>query len=113
MTDYGALEYEYVQNMPLYQLLGNLDSEQKVMNSRPQRKALASKNGEIWVQPSGCIVCAHGNTRKTLLKMSVSPDAKFKSAGIVRCNCKLSVPRRMGSIFVTTCKKLALTTTPT
>ena len=51
-------------NLPssLYELLGALGAEQKTVMSRPQRKAFASAESEVWVQPTGTIVCAHGNS---------------------------------------------------
>jgi len=67
-----------------------------------QRFVLTTHEGnEIWVQPSGTIVCRHGNSQKTLNKLNTNKTARFRSASIVKCNCRsLSIPRRVGSVFV-------------
>ena len=83
----------------LYKLLGNLGAEQKVINTRPQRKAIATSDGEVWVQPTGTLVCTHGNTRKALAKIAAGRGVSFKRKLSVTCNCVLKVPRRTGSIF--------------
>ena len=83
----------------LYKLLGNLGAEQKVVNTRPQRKAITTSDCEVWVQPTGTLVCKHGNTRKVLAKIAAGRGASFKRKSFVTCNCVLKVPRRTGSIF--------------
>ena len=88
-----------LSELPLYQLLGELGTEQKLVNTRPQRKALTTRSSEIWVQPNGTLVCAHGNTRKTLVKMTKGMKTGFKRKSTEVCGCRLSVPRRVGSIF--------------
>ena len=96
-------------NLPssLYELLGALGAEQKTVMSRPQRKAFASAESEVWVQPIGTIVCAHGNTRKMVERM-INADAstRFRCKSIQHCRCKLYIPRRNGSVFASTPKRV-------
>ena len=83
-------------------LLGLLGAEEANVNTRPQRYALATHTGvEIWVQPTGSLVCKHGNTKKILTKVATKDDSsKFRSSRITKCDCALNIPRRVGSIFV-------------
>ena len=97
LTDYGLEKRDGTTALPLYKLLGALGAEQKVINTRPQRKTLTTREGEVWVQPAGTLVCAHGNTRKTLAKIAVG--AALKRKAVVLCDCTLKVPRRTGSVF--------------
>ena len=82
-----------------YQLLGALDAEQKVLNTRPQRKALTTPEGELWMQPSGTLVCTHGNTRKMLSRFAAGHAPSFKRKSLTPCKCTLRIPRRRGSVF--------------
>jgi hypothetical protein len=82
----------------LFKFLGTMGSEEKVMNTRPQRLALKTPSCELWVQPVGTIVCEHGNSRKVLNRM-INDAARFKRKGVVKCNCKMQLPRRIGSVF--------------
>lgn len=100
LTEYPKLEADASLELPLYQLLAEVGAEQKMVNTRPQRKALTTRDSEIWVQPNGTLVCTHGNTRKTLAKMSKGMKGGFKRKSTKVCDCRLSVPRRVGSIFV-------------
>jgi len=100
LTEYVKLETDASLELPLYQLLAEVGAEQRMVNTRPQRKALATPSSEIWVQPNGTLVCVHGNTRKTLAKMAKGVKAGFKRKSTEVCACRLSVPRRVGSIFV-------------
>ena len=90
----------------LFTMLGHFGAPEITNNTRPQRKALTTHAGiELWIQPSGTLVCKHGNTRKMLSKMK-SDAANFRSSRVVKCDCTLSIPRRIGSIFAP--KKKAL-----
>ena len=95
----------------LYKQLGALNAEETTFNTRPQRFALTTHEGvELWVQPSGTLVCKHGNTKKTLNKLlqNTNDKAKFRSSRIVKCGCtSLAVPRRVGSVFAAAKSKLA------
>ena len=83
----------------LYKVLGEIGSEETRPSSRPQRLALRMSSGaEVWVQPSGTLVCRHGNSRKILARMNQG-EKRFRSKGVVKCNCVLTVPRRVGSVF--------------
>ena len=86
----------------LYKLLGVLGAEEANVNTRPQRYALTTHAGvEVWVQPTGTLVCKHGNTKKLLTKVATKDDrSKFRSSRITKCRCTLSIPRRVGSVFV-------------
>jgi len=98
----------------LYKLLGTMGAEEKVVNTRPQRKALTSAEGDVWVQPAGTLVCVHGNTVKPLAKIAkmakitVEADqhrtSSFKRKAVVFCACLLKVPRRRGSVFAVASK---------
>ena len=92
----------------LYGLLGALDAPEKEIDSRPQRLALKTAGAELWIQPSGMVVCEHGNSRKILSKLceqrklcspAESPPVHFRSKRVARCDCIMKVPRRHGSIF--------------
>jgi len=95
----------------LYGLLGALGASEKEINSRPQRLALKTAGTELWVQPSGMIVCEHGNSRKILSKLckqrqrerrspeASMPPAHFRAKRVTRCGCIMKVPRRQGSVF--------------
>ena len=83
----------------LFELLVVLGAEEKAAYGRPQRKALGEGDNEVWVQPAGTLVCQHGNTRKTLLKIKQG-SSTFKRKSTVRCSCTIAVPRRVGSVFV-------------
>ena len=91
--------------VPLYQLLRELGAEEKVIHSRPQRKVLGSGDSETWVQPSGTIVCAHGNTRHTVERMKADPSMRFKRKSIQKCCCTILIPKRIGSVFACTPKR--------
>jgi hypothetical protein len=84
---------------PLYKLLHVLGAEEKTIRSRPQRKVLGSGESEIWVQPSGTIVCAHGNTRKMVERMKADPSTRFKCKSIQKCHCTVQFPKRIGSVL--------------
>lgn len=104
MTDYKVDEALWPkQTCSLYKLLGALGNEEIECNTRPQRFALKTHTGdELFIQPSGTLVCRHGNTKKTLIKLNANPTAKFRSSRTVKCGCtSLSVPRRVGSVFAT------------
>ena len=106
MTDYNLrcnpCEDATLAEQPLYKLLGAIGSEERVVNTRPQRKALVTREGEIWVQPSGTLVCEHGNARKLLTKIASGKAQVFKRKSTVACSCKLKIPRRFGSVFAST-----------
>ena len=86
----------------LFKLVGSLGAAEIKANTRPQRFVFTTHEGsEIWVQPSGTIVCKHGNSQKTLNKLNTCKNARFRSKSIVKCSClSLSIPRRVGSVFV-------------
>ena len=95
------------ENLPvhsgsLFKLCGSLGTAEITANTRPQRFVLTTHEGhELWVQPSGTIVCKHGNSRKTLNKLNTCKTARFRSSSIVKCDCRsLRIPRRVGSVFV-------------
>jgi hypothetical protein len=84
----------------LYKLLGLLGHKEIKNNTRPQRFALTTHaNAEIWVQPTGTLVCKHGNSKKMLAKIQKAEPTSFRSKKMVMCNCSLSVPRRVGTVF--------------
>ena len=100
LTTYNVAESDWPKTEgSLYKLLGTMESEEKTMNTRPQRLALKTPTCELWIQPAGTIVCAHGNSRKVLSRMH-KDATRFKSAGVVKCACKMQVPRSVGSVFV-------------
>jgi hypothetical protein len=103
MTEYQIKESDRPKppsaEQPLYKFLGTVGAEETIMNTRPQRKALVTRHGEIWVQPAGTLVCKHGNTRKTLAKIA-NGNLCFKRKPCMLCKCSLKIPRRVGSIFV-------------
>ena len=85
----------------LFKLCGSLGTAEIKATTRPQRFVLTTHAGhELWVQPSGTIVCRHGNSQKTLNKLNTCKTARFRSSNIVKCSCRsLSIPRRVGSVF--------------
>lgn len=83
----------------VFELLVRLDAVEKVVNGRPQRKAVGEGDQEIWIQPAGTLVCSHGNTRKRLIKMKQGSGAVFKCKSMVRCGCTIAPLRRNGSVF--------------
>jgi hypothetical protein len=84
----------------LYKCLGALGAQETNQYARPQRFAITTnENSEIWVQPSGTLVCKHGNSKKLLKKLATNRDTKFRSSCVTKCYCSLSVPRRVGSVF--------------
>ena len=85
----------------LFKLLGTMGADELKVNSRPQRLALKTDKCELWIQPTGTIVCKHGNSRKVIARMAKAEATRFRSSRIVKCNCYLSVPRRVGSVLVT------------
>jgi hypothetical protein len=85
-------------DIPLYKLLTAMGNEEKMVNTRPQRIALKTPTCELWIQPSGTIVCPHGNSRKVLGRMR-KEATRFRSNGVVKCNCMMNIPRRVGSVF--------------
>ena len=89
-------------NGSLFKLVGWLGAAEIKANTRPQRFVLTTYEGnDIWVQPSGTIVCEHGNSKKALNKLNTCKNVRFRSKSIVKCNCRsLSIPRRVGSVFV-------------
>lgn len=103
LTSYHVPDAERpVQSGSLFKLVGSLGTTEIKANTRPQRFVLTTHKGnEIWVQPSGTIVCRHGNSQKTLNKLTMGKEARFRSASVVKCACRsLSIPRRVGSVFV-------------
>ena len=90
-----------VHSESLFKLCGSLGTAEITANTRPQRFVLITHAGhELWVQPSGTIVCRHGHTQKTLNKLNTCKTARFRSSTIVKCSCRsLSIPRRVGSVF--------------
>jgi hypothetical protein len=73
-----------------------------------ERRALRMGDTELWIQPSGSIVCRHGNSRKVIKRMSKADDTvRFKGTGVIKCACSLSVPRRVGSVLVSAKAKRA------
>ena len=103
LTTYDVPEEQWpVHGGSLFKLCGSLGTAEITANTRPQRFVLTTYEGhELWVQPSGMIVCKHGNSRKTLNKLNTCKTARFRSSSIVKCSCgPLSIPRRVGSVFV-------------
>lgn len=103
LTTYDVPEEQWpVHGGSLFKLCGSLGTAEITANTRPQRFVLTTHEGhELWVQPSGTIVCKHGNSRKTLNKLSTCKTARFRSSSIVKCDCRsLRIPRRVGSVFV-------------
>ena len=102
LTSYNVPdEKRPVQSGSLFKLCGSLGNTEIKANTRPQRFVLTTYDGhELWVQPSGTIVCKHGNSRKMLNKLNTCKAARFRSSSVVKCVCRsLSVPRRVGSVF--------------
>lgn len=109
LSSYGIDEAQWPKlTCPLFKQLGSLGAAEAKFNTRPQRFALTTHEGvELWVQPSGMLVCKHGNSKKTLLKLQDTNNTrpKFRSSRIVKCGCtSLAVPRRVGSVFAAKCK---------
>ena len=93
----------------LFKLLGKMDAPEIKNNTRPQRLAFTTHTGcELWIQPTGTLVCKHGNSRKLLNKMKRDTAIRFRSSKVQTCNCTLSVPRRNGTIFSPTSKKACI-----
>ena len=84
----------------LFELLGKMNADECKVNSRPQRLALKTSASELWIQPKGTIVCKHGNSRKVIARMVKGDATRFRSSGVVKCSCCLSIPRRVGSVLV-------------
>ena len=85
----------------LFALLGELGCEEALgAQARPQRLAYRSKarGGEVWVQPSGALVCPHGNSRRVLATIR-KRDKAHRSHSVVQCDCKLAMPDREGSLL--------------
>jgi len=91
----------------LFKLLGTMGSKEVMNNTRPQRLALTTHTGcQLWIQPTGTLVCKHGNTRKLLTKMKRdTATPHFRSSGVIKCSCTISVPRRNGTVFAPGSKK--------
>jgi len=89
------------QTCSLFKTLGALGAEVTTVNTRSQRFALTTPEGcELWVQPSGTLVCRHGNSKKILQKLNSTTISKFRSSTTIKCGCCTpSVPRRVGSVF--------------
>lgn len=103
LTSYDVDETQWPKlTCSVYKQLGVLGAQETNFNTRPQRFALTTHEGvELWVQPSGMLVCKHGNSKKTLTKLrDTTTNKKFRSSRIIKCECcTLSVPRRVGSVF--------------
>lgn len=99
-TSYNIKETEWPKmGCSLYKCLGALGAPE-IKHARPQRFAIAThESSEIWVQPSGTLVCKHGNSKKMLNKLLANRDTKFRSSRVTKCYCSLRVPRRVGSVF--------------
>ena len=67
LTSYSVEESEWPKlTCSVYKQLGALGAQETNFNTRPQRFALTTREGvELWVQPSGMLVCKHGNSKKT------------------------------------------------
>ena len=87
------------ENISLFKLLGTLQAQEVVNNGRPQRLAIETPSSQIWIQPTGTIVCRHGNTRKVLCKIAKDGQARHRRNGVTKCDCSISIPRRVGSVF--------------
>ena len=100
LTSYKIEKKEWPKiGCSLYKCLGALGA-QEINHARPQRFATAiHENSDIWVQPSGTLVCKHGNSKKMLKKLTTNRDTRFRSSRVIKCHCSLSVPRRVGSVF--------------
>lgn len=84
----------------LFELLGKMKADECKVNARPQRLAFKTSTSELWIQPKGTIVCKHGNSRKVIARMIKGDAKRFRSLGVVKCECCLSIPRRVGSVLV-------------
>jgi len=108
LTTYEAAKAPWPSSSEsLFQLLGTMGAREIKNNTRPQRLAFMTHTGcELWIQPTGTLVCQHGNTRKLLNKMKRdSATVNFRSRKVQKCSCTLSVPRRNGTIFSPPSKK--------
>ena len=101
LTNYKIEKTEWPKmGSSLYKCLGALGAQETSQHARPQRFAITTnENSEIWVQPSGTLVCKHGNSKKLLKKLATNRDTKFRSSCVIKCYCSLTVPRRVGSVF--------------
>ena len=107
MTAYECVDGKQGElDVPLFKMLGMLGAKEKTVNSRPQRLAVEKDGVEVWVQPSGTLVCAHGNTRRAIAKMKKG-GSNFKRRCTILCECSLAFPRRRGTIFAPKQKKKA------
>ena len=107
MTAYECVDDKRGElDVPLFKMLGMLGAKEKTVNSRPQRLAVEKDGVEVWVQPSGTLVCAHGNTRRAIAKMKKG-GSNFKRKCTIVCECSLVFPRRRGTIFAPKQKKTA------
>ena len=87
----------------LYEFLGGAAAEECRVRNVPQRfvsKIPVSGHG-IWMQPSGMLVCKHGNSAKVLRKMNPPNPATAQVKPYTcdrrdRCTCRLDIPRRCG-----------------
>lgn len=100
LTSYKIEKTEWPKmECSLYKYLGVVGARE-TKHARPQRFAIATHDSEIWVQPSGTLVCKHGNSKKILKKLAATNgDTKFRSSRVTKCQCSLSVQRRVGSVF--------------
>jgi hypothetical protein len=97
--DVSASDRPSLEGTTVYELLKRAGAEARVVGTRPQRLALCMRGSELWVQPKGTLVCGHGNSRRALKRMTKDASARLKSSRAVRCQCVLSTPRRVGSVF--------------
>ena len=91
----------------LYHLLGAMGAREVVRKTRPQRLALATKKGEVWVQPSGLLVCPHGHSRRMIYKLR-GKGAVSKRKAPDPCGCTIHVPHRIGSVLIGQCGRAKL-----
>jgi len=111
LTTYEAAKAPWPSSgASLFKVLGTMGAKAIYNNTRPQRLALTTHTGsELWIQPTGTLVCKHGNTRKLLNKMKRdTATPHFRSSSVIRCSCTLSVPRRNGTIFSPGSKKACI-----
>jgi hypothetical protein len=110
LTTYAAASTPWPNpGASLFKLLGKMGAKEVKNNTRPQRLALTTHTGsELWIQPTGSLVCKHGNTRKLLNKMKRDATMSFRSSRVIKCSCTLSVPRRNGTVFSPTSKKACI-----
>ena len=99
-TQYGVPPEEWPvhdERLSLYELLGSLGAEEAKVRGRPQRLAFRTARAATWVQPSGALVCCHGNSRRVLGALRKGGTCRAKVT--TPCACVVSVPRREGSVF--------------